>query len=92
MQNKKLEQERLENIKLNRDLELASEIQKLLIPTNLPKADKFSVSAIYKPQNKIGDDYYDVIKISNENISSVWLIFLAKEYQQLLSWQTFRLF
>lgn len=66
MQNKKLEQERLENIKLNRDLELASEIQKLLIPTNLPKADKFSVSAIYKPQNKIGDDYYDVIKISNE--------------------------
>lgn len=66
VQNKKLEQERLENIKLNRDLELASEIQKLLIPTNLPKADKFSVSAIYKPQNKIGGDYYDVIKISDE--------------------------
>ena len=66
VQNKKLEQERLENIKLNRDLELASEIQKLLIPTNLPKTDKFSVSAIYKPQNKIGGDYYDVIKVSDE--------------------------
>lgn len=64
VENKKLEQERLENIKFNRDLELASEIQKLLIPKDLPHAHKFSVHAIYKPQNKIGGDYYDVIKLS----------------------------
>jgi sigma-B regulation protein RsbU (phosphoserine phosphatase) len=55
---------------MKKELELASRMQSMLIPNNnsLPKNDKIHISAFYHPHQEVGGDYYDVIKLSNEEI------------------------
>lgn len=63
-ENKRLvEQESKQKI-VERDLFLASEIQRVLIPDKFPETPHFDVSAFYKPYRNIGGDYYDFFKVS----------------------------
>ncbi len=62
IENKRLvKRERREEL-LNREVELASEIQKSLVPSSLPSGEKYQLSSIYKPHLAVGGDYYDVIE------------------------------
>ena len=67
VENQILEAQKRENIKFRKELELASHIQQLLIPKELPKRKQFSVAAKYQPKDKIGGDYYDVIKLTDHS-------------------------
>lgn len=63
------ENKRLTDLEVNqkliqKDLELASEIQRLLIPRKFPKNETFDIAAFYKPFRGIGGDYYDFIPVS----------------------------
>lgn len=64
LENKKLFKERVNQERLQRDMELAVEVQSMLIPRSLPKTGSVEVGATYLPNENIGGDYFDFIKIS----------------------------
>lgn len=49
--------------KVNDDLQLASEIQKILLPDHSPKIDGFDVAAQNYPAQKLSGDYFDFIQV-----------------------------
>jgi sigma-B regulation protein RsbU (phosphoserine phosphatase) len=63
-ENKRLARKEVRQQVVERDLFLASEIQRVLIPTKFPENNHFKVSAFYKPYRNIGGDYYDFLKLS----------------------------
>lgn len=63
LENKKLLKERVGRERLQRDMELAVEVQGMLIPRRLPKAGAIEVGATYLPNENIGGDYFDFIKL-----------------------------
>jgi len=70
IENIRLFQESIRQIAMKKELELASKMQNMLIPSNdtLPKNDKLHVTAFYHPHLDVGGDYYDVIPLSNKEI------------------------
>ena len=64
VENKKLARKQKIQETFNRQLEIASEVQALLLPKHLPNEDKFSVVASYYPHHNVGGDYYDYIQIN----------------------------
>lgn len=63
LENKKLFRERVEKERMQRDMELAVEVQGMLIPRSLPKGGFLEVGATYLPNQNIGGDYFDFIEI-----------------------------
>ncbi|OQY10416.1 MAG: hypothetical protein B6I29_01415 [Marinitoga sp. 4572_148] len=59
--NKKIEQE-----KLDEQLRIASEIQKSLLPKEIPQIENVDISAFYRPAYDIGGDYYDVVDLEDK--------------------------
>jgi sigma-B regulation protein RsbU (phosphoserine phosphatase) len=69
IENKKLFQQQLEQERLQRELELAIQMQNMLIPAQLPNNQQYEFSGIYQPYSGVGGDYYDVIKLDDEEIA-----------------------
>lgn len=66
IENKRLAKENIRQEGMRKELELAREMQKLLFPSTLPNDETLQVSAFYQPHHQVGGDYYDFIRI-NEN-------------------------
>lgn len=62
-ENKRLFKNQVEQERMNKEIELAREVQSLLIPQRLPKSNYFEVSSIYRPHFNVGGDYYDCLVI-----------------------------
>ncbi len=56
---------------LNEELEMAREIQAELIPKSLPSVDGFRFAYHYQPTEKVGGDFFDLIKIREKNLGIV---------------------
>jgi len=69
IENKRLFKQQLERNKIEKDMALASEVQKMLIPQDMPQSDDFEVDLVYKPHSDIGGDYIDVIKFGKDKFS-----------------------
>ncbi|HAW18698.1 MAG TPA: hypothetical protein DCX14_00810, partial [Flavobacteriales bacterium] len=54
VENKSLTRENLQQEVLNRELEMASEMQGMLLPNALPNDDKLQVAATYLPHQEVG--------------------------------------
>ena len=67
IENKRLFKRQVEQERYRKEVELASEVQKMLIPTHMPRSPKLEVASIYKPQLNVGGDYYDFIELQNGN-------------------------
>lgn len=52
--------------RIKKELEVASEMQKLLFPSDLPSNRKMDISAKYTPRHEVGGDYYDFIPLGEE--------------------------
>lgn len=65
IENKKLFKQQIEQERLQKEIELAKNVQQMLIPDNLPKNDQYELSSIYKPHFNIGGDYLDFIDFKN---------------------------
>ncbi|SMO37040.1 PP2C family protein-serine/threonine phosphatase [Solitalea koreensis] len=65
-ENRHLYEERLQKERLQRDLEVASEAQEMLLPRKLPDNERISMAATYMPHRNIGGDYYDYIELSKD--------------------------
>jgi phosphoserine phosphatase RsbU/P len=51
--------------RIKKELEVASEMQKLLFPSDLPSDKKMDISAKYIPRHEVGGDYYDFIPLGD---------------------------
>lgn len=66
LENKRLFKRQVEQETFKREMELASKVQHMLIPDELPTGRKFELDAIYKPHYNVGGDYLDVISYGED--------------------------
>lgn len=69
IENKKLFRKQLEQEKYRHELELATEVQQMLIPKVLPTENNYSISKIYMPHSDVGGDYLDYIRFSENRFA-----------------------
>jgi sigma-B regulation protein RsbU (phosphoserine phosphatase) len=62
IENKRLFKQEIEQERLKREMELASEMQRLLIPKTLPGCEDYELSGIYRPHLNVGGDYFDFVE------------------------------
>ena len=69
IENKRLFNTKLIQEKFEREIELASEVQNMLIPKTLPHEPEYQLSSIYKPHFNIGGDYLDCIQFDKHKFA-----------------------
>ncbi|MDA9773392.1 PP2C family protein-serine/threonine phosphatase [Saprospiraceae bacterium] len=62
-ENKRLFKKQISQERFKKEIELAEEVQKMLIPENLPSNDFYELSKRYRPHMNIGGDYIDYVPI-----------------------------
>jgi sigma-B regulation protein RsbU (phosphoserine phosphatase) len=61
----------VEKERLERELELAHELQQSILPSHFPRADGFQCAARSRPARQVGGDFYDVIDLGKGEIGLV---------------------
>lgn len=69
IENKRLFRKQIEQERFARDMELASSVQKMLIPDTLPASRYFDIATVYKPHLTVGGDYFDFIPYDEKRIA-----------------------
>jgi len=67
IENKRLARRALIKERDKREAEIARGVQASLVPSKLPKNNLFEASSVYLPHQSVGGDYYDVIKLTEED-------------------------
>lgn len=65
IQNRKLQEESLRQERVKKELEMAAEMQAILLPQHLPKNQFFEVGAFYRAHQQVGGDYYDFMELND---------------------------
>lgn len=68
LENARLFKETLEKQRLEKDLETARNIQNNLLPKTIPKFSNFEIAAFNKSARMVGGDYYDIVKLDNNQL------------------------
>lgn len=70
IENLRLFHKSLEQEAMRKELELASRMQNMLIPSpeSMPHREKIKISSYYNPHYEVGGDYYDVISLNDDEI------------------------
>lgn len=68
IENKRLFKREVEQQAFKRELELAAQVQSMLIPDTLPHTKQVQMAAIYLPHKNVGGDYYDCLELNNKEI------------------------
>jgi sigma-B regulation protein RsbU (phosphoserine phosphatase) len=63
--------ELLRRERMKRDLEIAAQVHKSILPTALPDVPGFEFAAVARPAREIGGDLYDVVDMGNNQIGIV---------------------
>lgn len=66
IENKRMAKEALQQERIKKELEVASEMQKLLFPSDLPSDKRLDLAATYKSRHEVGGDYYDFIPLTDD--------------------------
>lgn len=66
IENKRMAKVNVRQERFKKDLEIASTMQKLLFPDELPSDKRMDISARYTPRHEVGGDYYDFIPLGND--------------------------
>jgi sigma-B regulation protein RsbU (phosphoserine phosphatase) len=69
--NARLHAENIRAVNIQRQLRLAGEVQRRMIPGRTPKPDGFDIAAIYVPCFELAGDFYDFIHLPEENLGVV---------------------
>lgn len=64
-ENKRLFEESIDRAAMQKELELASRMQNMLIPDHIPERKDIDVHALYRPHQLVGGDYYDFFSIDS---------------------------
>jgi len=71
IENSRLIDKSLERERLKREMMLAQEMQKRLLPQTLPVIETIQLDAISTPAFEVGGDYYDVVTLGGDRIGIV---------------------
>mgnify|MGYP000685475849 FL=1 len=66
IENKRLANESMKQQRIKQELEVASEMQRLLFPSDLPSNSTIDISAKYLSHHKVSGDYYDYIRLNED--------------------------
>jgi serine phosphatase RsbU (regulator of sigma subunit)/pSer/pThr/pTyr-binding forkhead associated (FHA) protein len=69
MENARLHEARLEQVRVKRDLELAHQVQLSFLPQKLPELSAYSFFAHYEPAQQVGGDYYDFVPLPEQRLA-----------------------
>jgi len=69
IENKRMFKNHLQQEVVNREVELAAEIQRTLVPRKLPSGKNYELSSIYRPHFAVGGDYYDVVEFAGNKLA-----------------------
>ncbi len=61
----------LEKRDMDREVSIAAEIQKKLLPGKLPKLESASLAVLTRPARGVSGDYYDIIRLNRDKIAIV---------------------
>lgn len=65
-ENKRLFKSQLDKAILEKELKLAADMQNMLVPSTMMNNEVIETAAFYKPHKDIGGDYYDFIKLTED--------------------------
>ncbi|HEY8020425.1 MAG TPA: SpoIIE family protein phosphatase, partial [Thermoanaerobaculia bacterium] len=71
LENARLHRQALEKERLERELDLAAEIQRQILPSLLPAVPGFELIGWNRPARQVGGDYYDLRLIGEDRLSLV---------------------
>ncbi len=66
IENKRLFKQQIEQERLNKEMQLAKDMQEMLVPRKLPATSSYELASIYKPHFSVGGDYYDFVELEKE--------------------------
>jgi phosphoserine phosphatase RsbU/P len=68
IENKQLARKAIQQAAYQKELELASEMQQMLFPDDLPNNKEIHADAMYLPFDTVGGDYYDYFEINDDEV------------------------
>ena len=71
IQNDKLQNEVVERERMERELQLAREIQQTFLPDHLPSHSGWDLDVLWKPAREVGGDFYDVFDLPGNRLGLV---------------------
>lgn len=66
LENRRMQRQSIHQERFKKELEVASAMQKLLFPDDLPSNKRMDISARYTPRHEVGGDYYDFIPLGDD--------------------------
>jgi phosphoserine phosphatase RsbU/P len=69
IENKRLAKEGIRQAEMKKEMEVASQMQHMLFPSDLPKDAQLEMDALYIAHQQIGGDYYDFVRINEQEIA-----------------------
>ncbi len=68
IENARLQEEALEKDRLERQVQIAAEVQRRMMPMKAPKVPGLDIAALYVPCFELGGDFYDFIPLGDHSI------------------------
>lgn len=69
LENRRLTVQALAQERDKRELELAAEMQQMLIPRDLPDTERIQAAAWYLPHRQVGGDFYDLVRSGDDELT-----------------------
>ncbi|MCR4440199.1 MAG: SpoIIE family protein phosphatase [bacterium] len=57
-----------EQERLRKEMQVAQEIQRTLLPTELPKIEGYSIATFYEAAKEVGGDYFDFVEVDRDTL------------------------
>ena len=61
----------VEQERLQKEMQVAQEIQQSLLPRNVPDLEGYEIGALYRAAKEVGGDYYDFVQVDDRTIGVV---------------------
>jgi hypothetical protein len=71
IENSRLLEESIEKERLEKELDVAREIQRKILPSKVPEYPNLQIASVFIPAFEVGGDYYDFFKISETKLGFV---------------------
>lgn len=71
IENDRFHKEALENETMRRELSVAAEIQKRILPEKLPEIEEYDIAGINIPSKGVSGDYYNVFKLEDDRYALI---------------------
>ncbi|AFN75090.1 Serine phosphatase RsbU subunit sigma [Melioribacter roseus P3M-2] len=71
LENAKLIAESIEKERLEKELDVARDVQRKILPVNFPVSDNYELSALFIPAFEVGGDYYDFFELSDNRLGFI---------------------